>query len=106
MNKNELISGAANRCGRPQTIVKECLDAILCIVSEELSKGGEVKILEFGRLYSREKKAHTVKIGRLYCREKKAHTVKIPSGKVIEVPAKNVVRFKAYSHFNHYSTKY
>ena len=91
MNKNELISCAANRCGRPQTIVKECLDAILCIVSEELSKGGEVKILEFGRLYSR---------------EKKAHTVKIPSGKVIEVPAKNVVRFKAYSHFNHYSTKY
>ena len=91
MNKNELISGAANRCGRPQTIVKECLDAILCIVSEELSKGGEVKILEFGRLYSR---------------EKKARTAKIPSGKVIEVPAKNVVRFKAYSHFNHYSTKY
>jgi nucleoid DNA-binding protein len=91
MNKNELISAAATRCGHPQKIVKECLDAILCIVSEELSKGGEVKVLEFGRLYSV---------------LKKAQTVRIPSGKVIEVPAKNVVRFKAYSHFNHYSTKY
>ena len=47
MNKNELIASAANRCGRTQTIVRECLDAILCIVSEELTKGGEVKILEF-----------------------------------------------------------
>ena len=91
MNKNELISGAANRCGRPQTIVKECLDALLCIVSEELTKGGEVKILEFGRLYSK---------------ERKAQTVIVPCGKVVYVPPMRLVHFKAYSHFKHYSTKY
>ena len=91
MNKIELISGAAKKCGYPQKIVKECLDAMLCIASEELENGGEVKIHEFGRLYNK---------------VKKARTMKIPSGRVVELPDRMVVSFKAFSHFNHFSSKY
>ena len=91
MNKAELISDAAKRCGRPQTIVKECLDAMLCVISEELTRGGEVKIMEFGRLYNK---------------EKEARMMKIPCGKTVEIPSRRIVRFKAYSHFNLFSSKY
>ena len=91
MNKEELITGAAMRCGQTQKKVRECLNALLCIVSEELTRGSEVRIAEFGRLF---------------CMEKKARKMRIPAGRIIEVPAKTIVRFKAYSHFNHYSTKY
>lgn len=91
MNKYELISEAAKRCGRTQTNVRECLDALLCVVSEELTRGGEVKILDFGRLF---------------CKEKKARTMKIPVGRIVEIPAKVVICFRAFSHFNYYSSKY
>ena len=91
MNKNELIASAANRCGRTQKIVRECLDALLCVVSEELSKGREVKIADFGRLYSK---------------ERKARFSKMPNGRIVEVPAKMVVCFKAFSHFNYFSSKH
>lgn len=91
MNKKELVIAAAKRCGRTQTNVRECLDALLCVVSEELTKGGELTILGFGRLY---------------CKEKKARVVKVPVGRIVKVPAKILIRFNAFSHFNYFSSKY
>lgn len=91
MNKNELISGAAKRCGHRKKNVRECLDALLCVISEELVRGGEVKVADFGRFY------------RI---ERKERIMKIPAGRIVKVPAMKVPRFKAFSHFNHFSSKY
>ncbi len=91
MNKNELIQNAAGKTGLSQAQVRKCLDAVLGIVGETLDAGSEVVVPDFGKLF-------VVKGA--------ARKVRMPNGQWTFVPAKERVKFKAFSNIRLYSSKY
>ena len=91
MNKNELIQGAAERSGLTQAQVRKSLDAILGIVGESLDNGVGVVIPDFGKLFQV---------------RSAARKVKLPNGQWTFVPAKERIKFKAFSNIRNYFAKY
>lgn len=51
MNKNELINHIANECNVPKSAVNDMLNSFCNAVVNEVSGGGEVKLVGFGRFY-------------------------------------------------------
>lgn len=81
MNKNELIDAMAEKAGLTKVQAKNALDAFMCATSETLKKGDKLSLVGFGTFQVKERSA------------RKGMNPK--KGEIIEIPAKNVVKFKA-----------
>jgi len=82
MNKAELIANMAERTGKTKKQMAEALNAFIEVVSEELERGGHVRLVGFGTFETRTRKP---KVG---------VNPKNPQQK-INIPAKTVPIFKA-----------
>lgn len=83
MNKTQLINAIAEKAGLSKVDSKKALDAFVESVSEALKKDERVSLIGFGSFSVTERSART---GR-----------NPQTGKIIEIAAKKVVRFKAGS---------
>lgn len=81
MNKAELIKTIATESGLTQTQANDALNALCKVVIDELSIGGEVNIVGFGRFYVAER---TERMGR-----------NPKTSKPVMIPATCVAKFKA-----------
>lgn len=80
MNKSELIDSMAEKAGLTKVQAKNALDAFMCTTSEALKKGDKLSLIGFGTFEVKNRPA------------RKGHNPK--TNKAINIPAKNVVRFK------------
>jgi len=81
MNKAELIDAIASGAGLTKADSKKALDAFLAATTKSLKKGDRVALVGFGSFSVSKREARK---GR-----------NPQSGKVITIPAKKVVKFKA-----------
>lgn len=81
MNKQELIAAISEKSGLTQQATKTALDATLAVITDTLTKGDEVALVGFGAFSVRTQKARTARNPQ--------------TGDKVQVPAKNVVSFKA-----------
>ena len=84
--KAELISSIADKSGLSQADAKAALNALVDLVIEDLSEGDSIRF-EFGTWSVEHRKART------------GHNPQKP-GEKIQIPAKNVVKFKASATLN------
>jgi DNA-binding protein HU-beta len=77
--KTDLVEDIAQETNLSKTKAKEAVDALLESLSQELSSGSKVTLTGFGTFQVKEQKA---KRGR-----------NPQTGEVMEIPAKNVVKF-------------
>lgn len=91
MKKSDLIQLAAEKTRLSQQEVRNCLDVILGAIGEELKKGGEVIITDFGRFYTK---------------KMPQRTVKLPNGQSSVVLERENVKFRAFQNIRLYSVKY
>jgi len=80
MNKAEIIEGIAEKAGLSKAAAAKALDAFIEVVTNALKKKEKVSIPGFG----------TFSVSK-----RKKRTMTAPGGKTVEVPARNVPRFKA-----------
>ena len=80
-NRKDLIDGIAVATGKTKKDSKIALEALLDIMKAELGNGGEIKLVNFGTFKIVARKARKGRNPR--------------TGEAIDIPAKNVVRFKA-----------
>ena len=80
-NRKDLINGIAESTGKTKKDSKIALETILSIMKDELANGGEIKLVNFGTFKIVARKARKGRNPR--------------TGESIDIPAKNVVRFKA-----------
>lgn len=83
MNKTQLINAIAEKAGLSKADSKKALDAFVESVSEALKKDEKVALIGFGSFSVTERSART---GR-----------NPQTGKIIEIAAKKVIKFKAGS---------
>jgi len=83
MNKVQLIDAIAGQSGLTKADSKRALEAVMCATTSALKKGDRVSLVGFGSFSVIKKNART---GR-----------NPQTGKEIQIPAKNVVKFKAGS---------
>ncbi|MCG8696437.1 MAG: HU family DNA-binding protein [Bacteroidales bacterium] len=83
MNKADLIDAIASSANLTKADAKKALDAFIDSTSDALKKGDRVALVGFGSFSVSKREART---GR-----------NPQSGKEIQIPAKNVVKFKAGS---------
>ena len=81
MNKNELISAVAERCGVNKSQAGEAVEAVLGTVQDSLCAGNEVRILGFGNFSVSDRKATTARNPR--------------TGETVQVAASKAPKFKA-----------
>ncbi len=81
MNKAELIDAMAEGAGLSKADAKKALDSFISATTSTLKGGGRVSLVGFGSFSVSERSART---GR-----------NPQTGKEINIPAKNVVKFKA-----------
>jgi len=81
MNKADLIEAVAEKSGFTKSDAKKVLDTFIGVISEELSKGGNVRIVGFGAFH---------------VTERTARDGIIPSTKeAIKIPSRKVAKFRA-----------
>jgi len=80
-NRKDLINGIASATGKTKKDSKIALEAMLSIMKKELGDGGEIKLVNFGTFKIVARKARKGRNPR--------------TGESINIPAKNVVKFKA-----------
>lgn len=80
-NRKDLINAVAEATGKTKKDSKVALEAILSIMKKELGNGGEIKLVNFGTFKIVARKARKGRNPR--------------TGESIDIPAKNVVRFKS-----------
>lgn len=85
MNKAELIKTIAAESGLTQTQANDALNALCKVVIDELSQGGEVNIVNFGRFYVAER---AERMGR-----------NPKTGESVHIPARCNPKFTAGKHF-------
>lgn len=73
-----MVDVIAKLCNISKAETEKFMNVVNVVITEELSKGGEVPL--FG-------------IGKLKVVETKAKEQKLPSGKVAQIPAKKVIKF-------------
>ena len=86
MTKSDIISVVANECKLSNTQAKEVVDVVFDAIKIELSKGGEVRIKDFGTFKT------------VTCKEKKARD--LSRGTEVIIPERKKVKFNASSNFN------
>ena len=57
MNKTELISAVAEKTGHSKAATGEAINSLIAAVTEELKKGGEVRLIGFGTFTTHKRKA-------------------------------------------------
>jgi len=81
MNKNELVSAVAEEAKLSKADAQSAVEAVFSVISSELTKGGEVRLVGFGN-FSVAKRAAT--------------TGRNPqTGAEVQIPARNVPKFAA-----------
>lgn len=81
MNKSDLISNVAQETGLSQSSVKEVLNSVLSNIAKGTNEEGKVSLLGFGNFSKAVRGART---GR-----------NPQTGEIIQIPEKNVIKFKA-----------
>lgn len=81
MNETELIAAIAEETGLNKKDAGKAVDAFMGLVTKEVADGGSVRLIGFGTFDSAERAARTGKNPR--------------TGDAIEIPAKQVPRFRA-----------
>lgn len=81
MNKTELTAAIAEETGLNKKDAGKAVDAFMGLVTKEVADGGSVQLIGFGTFDSAERAARTGKNPR--------------TGNAIEIPAKQVPRFRA-----------
>ena len=85
MNKSELINVMAEEAGLTKVQAKGALEALVSATEKALKKGERLALIGFGTFYVADRKARA------------GHNP--ATGKKINIPAKNVVKFKPGSAF-------
>ena len=83
MNKSELIDAMAEKAGLTKVQAKSALDAFMCSTSEALKKGDKISLIGFGTFEVKNRPARK--------------GLNPATKKAINIPAKNVVKFKVGS---------
>jgi len=81
MNKTELVDAVAAKAGISKVDGKKAVEAVIQTIAEEMEKGGKVAILGFGSFSVVRKAARK--------------GINPKTKKVIDIPARKVVKFKA-----------
>ncbi|MCT8998337.1 DNA-binding protein HupB [Chelativorans intermedius] len=81
MNKNELVSAVAEQAGLSKGDAQSAVDAVFSVITDELKKGGDVRLVGFGNFSVSRREAST---GR-----------NPQTGAPVEIPARNVPKFSA-----------
>ena len=81
MNKNELVAAVAEEAGVSKGDAQKAVDAVFSVITNELKKAGDVRLVGFGN-FSVSKRA--------------ASTGRNPqTGAEVKIPARNVPKFAA-----------
>lgn len=81
MNKNELVAEVADKAGLSKTDAQSAVDAVFDVITGELKKGGDVRLIGFGNFA---------------VSHRAATTGRNPStGAPVNIPARNVPKFSA-----------
>lgn len=80
MNKNDLVVAMATEMETTQKEAKVVLDALIEVITEELSNGGEIVLTGFGKFSVTKKKAYVARNPK--------------DGNPVNVPAKLAPKFK------------
>ncbi len=81
MNKNELVSAVAEAAKLSKGDAQSAVDAVFSVISDELKKGGDVRLVGFGNFSVSKREAST---GR-----------NPQTGAEVQIPARNVPKFSA-----------
>ena len=80
MNKAELVERLAKKTKESKTSCRNCLEAFMDVIGEELKKGRQIVLTGFGTFSVMKRKART--------------GVNPATGKKMQIPAKKVPKFK------------
>ena len=81
MNKAELVAEVADQTGLTKKTAREAVDAVISVIADSLERNEKVTLVGFGTFEVRRRKART--------------GVNPQTREALDIPAKNVVRFKA-----------
>lgn len=81
MNKNELVSAVAEAAKLSKADAQSAVDSVFSVITEELKKGGDVRLIGFGNFTVSKREAST---GR-----------NPQTGAEVQIPARNVPKFSA-----------
>ena len=81
MNKNELVAAVAEQASLSKGDAQSAVDAVFSVISRELKKGGDVRLVGFGNFSVSKREAST---GR-----------NPQTGAAVNIPARNVPKFSA-----------
>jgi DNA-binding protein HU-beta len=81
MNKNELVSAVADEAKLSKADAQSAVDAVFSVITGELKKGGDVRLVGFGNFSVSRREAST---GR-----------NPQTGATVQIPARNVPKFSA-----------
>lgn len=81
MNKNELIAAVAEAAGLQKAQAQGAVDAVFSVITSELKKGGDVRLVGFGNFSAAKKEASTAR--------------NVRTGETINVPARIRPKFSA-----------
>ncbi len=81
MNKNELVAAVAEHASLSKADSQSAVDAVFSVISRELKKGGDVRLVGFGNFSVSKRDAST---GR-----------NPQTGATVNIPARNVPKFSA-----------
>jgi DNA-binding protein HU-beta len=85
MNKADLIEKVAKDCDMTKVVAEQVLNSVLSAITDSVAAGDKVSLIGFGSFSVAERAARE---GR-----------NPQTGKIIQIPAKKVVKFKAGSNF-------
>ena len=80
MNKSELAAAVAEKTGLSKSMAEQVIGGVVDAITEELAKGGEIRLIGFGTFSTKKREARTG-------RDPK-------TGKSLAIPAKTVASFK------------
>ncbi|MEO9614593.1 MAG: HU family DNA-binding protein [Nitratireductor sp.] len=81
MNKNELVSAVAEAANLSKGDAQSAVEAVFSVITGELKKGGDVRLIGFGNFEVSRREAST---GR-----------NPQTGQPVQIPARNVPKFSA-----------
>ena len=81
MNKNDLINAVSDSANISKAAASDAVDSVFSTISNELSSGGEVRLVGFGTFVVTNRAATTGRNPR--------------TGESIQIPAKKVPKFRA-----------
>lgn len=81
MNKNELVSAVAEKASLAKGDAQSAVDAVFAVITDELKKGGDVRLIGFGNFTVSRREASK---GR-----------NPQTGAEVDIPARNVPKFSA-----------